>query len=65
MTEETRRFEFQTEQDIRIDKYLAGQLPDISRSQIKGLMDAGKVMVDGEIITKAGTKLKQGNVILM
>jgi 23S rRNA pseudouridine1911/1915/1917 synthase len=63
MTSTTRRFEFQSDEGSRIDKYLAEELPDISRSQIKGLIDSGKVMLDGEVVTKAGIKLKTGNVI--
>jgi len=63
MTFTTRRFEFQSDEGSRIDKYLAEELPDISRSQIKGLIDSSKVTLDGEVVTKAGLKLKPGNVI--
>jgi len=63
MTHTTHRFNVQSDDSPRIDSYLAGQLPDISRSQIKGLIDAGKVLLDGEVVGKAGEILKPGNVI--
>lgn len=65
MNDLTRRFEVQAGEDSRIDKYLADQLPQVSRSQIKVLIDAGKATIDGEVVVKAGEKLKQGNVILI
>ena len=58
-----RRFEVQSEDIDRIDKFLSEQLPDISRSQIKNLVDSGKVTLDGELVRKAGAKLKPGNII--
>lgn len=63
MNKAIRRFEVQTAENERIDTYLADQLPEISRSQIKGLIDSGKVFLDGEVVGKAGVKLKPGNVI--
>jgi len=57
------RFTVETEGDIRVDKYLAEQLPDISRSQIKGMIDAGNVLLDGMTVEKAGIKVKPGCVI--
>lgn len=46
---------------VRVDKYLAEQLPDISRSQIKILIEQGYVTLDGEIVSKAGAKAKAGS----
>ncbi len=63
MNDSTHRFTVQSDEDSRIDTYLAAQFPDISRSQIKVLIDSGKVTLDGEIVGKAGTKLKPGNII--
>ena len=63
MNPTTRRFEVQSEDIERVDKYLSEQLPDISRSQIKNLIDSGKITLDGEVVGKAGTKLKLGNII--
>ena len=54
---------FQVEEynvNTRIDKYLADQLPDISRSKIKKLIEADKVVLDDEVFTDASYKL-QGN----
>jgi predicted rRNA methylase YqxC with S4 and FtsJ domains len=34
----------------RLDKYLAEQLKDISRSQVQRDIEAGKVLVNGETI---------------
>jgi 23S rRNA pseudouridine1911/1915/1917 synthase len=65
MTQTTSRFEVRLAETERIDRYLADQLPEISRSQIKALIDSGKVMLDGEVVGKAGVKLKTGNVIVI
>jgi len=32
---------------MRLDRFLAGQLPDLSRTRIQGLMDEGRVRVNG------------------
>lgn len=63
MSPTTRRFEVQSEDLDRVDKYLSEQLPDISRSQIKNLIESGKVTLDGVVVGKAGTKLKLGNTV--
>ena len=47
----------------RVDKFLADRLPEISRSQIKGIIESGGVTLDGVILDKAGTKAKTGDVI--
>ncbi len=46
----------------RLDRFLDEQLPDLSRSQIKRLIEEGRVCVDGQI-PKAGLKLAPGNAI--
>jgi 23S rRNA pseudouridine1911/1915/1917 synthase len=43
----------------RLDHFLADELPELSRSQIKKLIADGQVEVDGRV-TKAGEKLKGG-----
>lgn len=43
----------------RVDSYLAGQLPDLSRSKLKALIKAGDVLVDG-VVVKPSTKLEGG-----
>ncbi len=56
-------FEVEAGEDVRVDKYLSDQLPDISRSQIKRLIDEGNVTLDGVIVGKAGTLAKPGNIV--
>ncbi|MBW6510859.1 MAG: RluA family pseudouridine synthase [Desulfuromonadaceae bacterium] len=46
----------------RIDRFLARTLPELSRSQLKKLIDDGQVIIDGSTI-KAGTKLKGGETL--
>jgi len=59
------RFEFsvETESEVRVDKYLSECLPEISRSQIKKLIETGHVTLDGFTVDKAGTKAKDGSVL--
>ncbi len=46
----------------RLDQFVADQLPELSRSQIKKLIEEGRVLVDGRA-TKAGEKLKGGETL--
>ena len=57
------RFEIDSEVEVRVDKFLAEQLPDISRSQIKRLIESGHVTLDGLTVEKAGAKAKPGSVV--
>ena len=63
MKQTTFSFEVDTDEDIRVDKYLAEKLPDISRSRIKGIIDAGYVTLDGLTVQKAGAKVTSGSVL--
>lgn len=63
MTHKNYRFVIKEGEAYRVDKYLAEQLPDVSRSQIKGIIESGNVTLDGETVEKAGVKAKQGSVI--
>ncbi len=47
---------------VRLDRFLDDRLPDMSRSQIKRLIDEGAVTLDG-LKSKAGTKLRGGEKI--
>jgi 23S rRNA pseudouridine1911/1915/1917 synthase len=49
--------------EFRVDIYLAKHLPDVSRSQIKNLIDLGQVCVDGLLVEKAGMKVKTGSLV--
>ena len=57
------KFEVETEDEVRVDKYLADHLPEISRSQIKRLMETGYVTLDGITVEKAGTKVSSGSLL--
>jgi 23S rRNA pseudouridine1911/1915/1917 synthase len=46
----------------RLDQYLADCSPELSRSQIKRLIESGQVLCNG-VSVKAGSKLKGGEVI--
>lgn len=50
--------------DIRIDKYLSINNPDLSRSYIQKLINDNNVLVDGEAV-KSNYKLKEGQGITM
>lgn len=65
MKPKTYRFQVETGEDVRVDQYLSDQLPDISRSQIKLIMQSGNVTLDGIVIEKAGTKAKIGSEIMI
>lgn len=52
----TEYFSVKNEEGIRIDKYLAEALPDMSRSHIQKLIKEGQVMIDGKPV-KANYRL--------
>ena len=59
-----RRIEFQVEEDkVRLDKFLAEQVPELSRSAAQRLTTAGRVTVDGEI-AKPSHKVRQGEQVV-
>src|SRR5215217_8632020 len=33
---------------MRLDRYVAAQLPDLSRGTVQGLIESGRVLVDGQ-----------------
>ena len=47
----------------RLDKYIAGQLKDISRSQIQRDIEAGKVLVNGKKVLESKSVVRLGDVI--
>ena len=49
---------------VRIDKYLAEQLPDITRSYLQKLLKDGSVQMNGKPV-KASTKTAVGAVIAL
>ena len=59
-----RRIEFQIEESkVRLDKLLAEQVPELSRSAAQRLITAGRVTVDGEI-AKPSHKVRQGEEVV-
>ena len=63
MKQTTCQYEVGEDQTGRVDKFLSDQLPDISRSQIKGFIESGNVTLNGVVIDKAGEKAKIGDTI--
>jgi 23S rRNA pseudouridine1911/1915/1917 synthase len=57
------QFEVNTDVDVRVDKYLADQLPGLSRTQIRHLIDRGFATLNGVTIEKPGMKTKAGDVL--
>lgn len=57
------RFVVESDGEVRVDKYLSDQLPDVSRSQIKRLIDLGNVTLDAIQVEKAGMKAKPGSIL--
>ncbi len=48
---------------LRLDRFLAEQLPDLSRSFIQKLIDKGQVHLDGKPVTKASHKIMGGELL--
>lgn len=44
----------------RLDRLLAGALPQLSRSRLKGLIEEGRVSLDGRAVTSPSAKVKAG-----
>ncbi len=57
------QFSFTQEGSIRIDKFLADQLVDVSRSSIQKYIQKGFVTVDDLPIEKANFKIEMGQVV--
>lgn len=62
MDDQQVQFEIQKSGD-RLDKYLAVQVPELSRSAAKRLIDGGRVTVNGEPV-KASYKVRAGDVVV-
>lgn len=59
---ETYLFEIQENQQMRLDKYLAEQFPEQTRSYLQKLIKEGEVLVNGKTV-KAGFQLSKGNEV--
>lgn len=49
----------------RLDRWLAAQLPDVSRSQLKRWIDDGRVIVGAARASKAGESLRAGELVTL
>ena len=63
MSDRREVFEFQKEQEERLDHFLVERLPEFSRSRLQGLIKDGFVLVDGVPAKKAGQKLETGSEV--
>jgi len=43
----------------RLDKIIAAELPELSRTQVQRLMEDGLVALEGKVVTKAGQRLER------
>jgi 23S rRNA pseudouridine1911/1915/1917 synthase len=49
----------------RLDQFLAERLEPLTRSQVRRLIDEGEVRVDGDVVVKAGTRLRPGDEVVV
>jgi len=53
------------EGDVRLDKFLAGACPDLSRTRLQDLIDKGLVTLDGKSSLSPSLKIKDGAEIVV
>ena len=63
MSERLEKFLFEKDNKERLDVFLTACLPEFSRSRIQGLIREGFVCVGGEVVTKTGRDLEQGEAV--
>ena len=63
MSQETREFRVE-DAGIRLDKFLAGRLPDLSRSAVQRLLAEGQITVNGDLV-KASYKVQPGDRLVI
>ncbi|MEO5374150.1 MAG: RluA family pseudouridine synthase [Alphaproteobacteria bacterium] len=51
--------------DIRLDKWLAGEIPSLSRSRLKALIEEGRVSADGRTIDDPACRVKIGQSVMV
>mgnify|MGYP001175843089 CR=1 FL=1 len=52
-----------TDKNLRLDKFLSGNLNNFTRSQLKKIIISKGVKIDNKIVVSASEKVKSGNVI--
>ena len=63
MSDRLETFLFEQAGTGRLDVFLTASLPEFSRSRIQGLIRAGFVTVNAEVVTKTGRALEQGEQV--
>jgi len=58
-------FQFDEGEHERLDKYLARNYTELSRSRIQALIENGLVTVDDQVITKTGFSLERGQRVVL
>jgi 23S rRNA pseudouridine1911/1915/1917 synthase len=61
--ERVERFQFEKQEEERLDHFLVSKLPDYSRARLQALIKEGLVRVDGAPAKKSGQKLEQGQSV--
>ena len=59
------RIELIVKENKRIDAIISGELSDVSRSYVQKIIEDGKVMVNGQVVTSKKVKLKVDDVIVV
>ena len=57
------QFTFSQSANERLDKFLVQQLPEHSRARLQALIREGQVRVDGEVASKTGLAVQQGQIV--
>jgi len=60
VSDQSFKFIFEEDKSQRLDKFLVTRIPELSRSRIRALIEAGHVTVEDEIPHKAGFSLTRG-----
>jgi 23S rRNA pseudouridine1911/1915/1917 synthase len=56
-------FHYDATEAIRLDRFLVSSVPELTRSRLQALIKNGAVQVDGEIVTKNGYQLDNGQAV--
>jgi 23S rRNA pseudouridine1911/1915/1917 synthase len=61
------RFQNEGDEEQRLDRFLHDRLQNsaLSRSQLKILIESGAAELDGRVVTKAGTLVRPGSIVIL
>ncbi|MBT3321674.1 MAG: RluA family pseudouridine synthase [Anaerolineae bacterium] len=59
------KLRYSAEKDARLDHFLVQEMSEFTRSRLQGIIAKKLVTVDGEIITKNGTKISAGALVII